>query len=421
MALAAQDGLFTLIERGENGDTFELMSSIVRAHDGTDTATLTRLVSAPATAIITLTITEAAYNSASDGTLDAEHPGVKADIWALRAAMGKGKEVVTIPGPTAPITTAGRLVLALNARRSAGSGPIAVVSCDNLANNALAARAAIGDLAAIVDPALGLWIEENVSFVGTSVDRITPRTTAADLALVATNCGYADSSPVVSEPFRDRILCGEFPAGRPAWESAGALFVERLDVFENRKLWLLNGAHSLLAYTGALRGHTTVAQALADQQCVAWINEFWDEAERHLLAEGLDIPAYRTALLERFGNARIAHHLAQIGIDGSNKLRMRVVPVLEMELAAGRCGSGAGGIIAAWVAFLRQAHADSGKFADAAANELRAALDLPDGEGLPALLRILNPSLGNHAVAVVQKQLDERRLGPRTTLAGHAS
>ncbi|PYI68650.1 oxidoreductase [Arthrobacter livingstonensis] len=427
VALAAQDGLFTLIERGGEGDRFELVTSIVEAHDGADGAALCRLVAAPATALVTLTITEAAYNLAADGTLDTANPAVQADIGILRPAGTKDvSDAGTPPGPAAPraastpaastaasrapavSTAAGRLVQALAARRDAGAGPLAVVSCDNLAHNGAAARAAIGGLADVANPGLGAWIAENVSFVGTSVDRITPRTTEAEIALVAAECGYADSSPVVTEPFSDWVLSGEFPAGRPDWASAGAVFVDEIEHFENRKLWLLNGAHSLLAYAGQLRGHATVAQALADPACAAWIKEFWDEAEANLPADGLGIPAYRAALLARFSNARIAHHLAQIAMDGSSKLRMRAVPVLTAELSAGRSGAGVARMIAAWVAFLREGHKSGATVSDSAAAELNAALELPDGQDLRALLGILDGGLAadDAAIAAVAAQMD---------------
>lgn len=395
VALAAQDGLYTLIERGENGDSFELMTSISEAHDGADLAALCRLVAAPATAVVTLTITEVAYNLNAEGKLDRNNPAVQADIAALRAQL--------VPGTAdagAAVTAAGRLLTGLAARRDAGSGPIAVVSCDNLANNGGAARSAIGGLAEVVDPALGEWVMANVSFVGTSVDRITPRTTEAEIALAAGECGYADACAVVSEPFSDWVLSGDFPAGRPDWGSAGAVFVDEIEDFENRKLWLLNGAHSLMAYAGQLRGHATVAQALADPVCAAWITELWDEAERNLPSEGLGIPAYREALLARFGNARIAHHLAQIAMDGSSKLRMRAVPILRAELAAGRSGAGAARMIAAWVAFLRTSTVNGAAISDAAATELHAALALPEGQQLRALVGILDGQLAKDAAAM---------------------
>lgn len=406
-ALAAQDGLYTLIERGGEGDTFELMTSIVEAHDGADLAALTRLVAAPATAMVTLTITEAAYNLAADGALDQADPAVQADIEALRLVVGEKLDAGALP---AAVTAAGRVVLALEARRQAGSGGIAVVSCDNLANNAIAARAAIGGLAEAVDSGLGDWVAKNVSFVGTSIDRITPRTTDAEIALVAAECGYSDSSPVVTEPFSDWVLSGDFPAGRPDWASAGAVFVDEIEHFENRKLWLLNGAHSLMAYAGQLRGHETVAQALADPVCAGWVEEFWDEAERNLPAEGLNIPAYRAALLERFGNARISHHLAQIAMDGSNKLRMRAVPVLKAEREAGRSGMGALRMIAAWVAFVRESHAKGKIVADAAGAAGIAAALAQDGSGgssdaaLAALVGVVDASLAGDGDFLAQLQ-----------------
>ncbi len=283
--------------------------------------------------------------------------------------------------------------MALAARRRADAGGIAVVSCDNLANNAVAAREAVHGLAAAIDGGLTAWISENVSFVGTSVDRITPRTTPAEIGLVADATAMRDASPVVTEPFRNWVLSGAFPAGRPDWESAGAVIVDDIEPFENRKLWLLNGAHSLLAYAGQLRGHATVAQALADPDCSTWISEFWDEAEANLPARGLDIPDYRSALLERFGNSRIAHYLEQIAIDGSSKLRMRALPVLEAERAAGRSGRGAARIIGAWVAYLRGTRVRQEPIHDSAAERIRDALALPAGEDTTALLALLDSSL----------------------------
>jgi fructuronate reductase len=325
--LAAQDGLFTVVERSDAGDSFEVVGSIVEAVDGADVARFVDLLAAPSTAVVTLTITEAAYGLGA------------ADLPVLLS----GGE------PTTPI---GRLVAGLAARKEHDAGPLAVVSCDNLSDNGNVARNGVLSLAREVDAGLAEWIGANVSFVSTSVDRITPRTTPEDVALVAESCGYLDDAPVVTEPFHNWVLSGDFPAGRPRWEDAGAVFVDDIEPYENRKLWLLNGAHSILAYAGQLRGHATVAEALEDTACRQAVEEFWDEAARHLPGEELQVPEYRTALLERFGNTRIAHHLAQIGVDGSTKLRMRAVPVLRAERGDGRTGAAAARMIAAWSAYV---------------------------------------------------------------------
>lgn len=377
LALAEQDGLYTVVERGDAGDSFATVSSIVEAVDGADVGRLTALVAAPATAVITLTITEAAYRLRADGSLDTGAADVAADLALLASGSGY---------PTTPL---GRLVLALAARRAAGTGPLAVVCCDNLSNNGTVAHNAVVGMAGAWDAGLASWIEANASFVSTSVDRITPRTTGADVEAVQAACGYRDSSPVVAEPFSNWVLSGDFPAGRPRWEDAGAVFVADIEPYENRKLWLLNGAHSLLAYAGQLRGHTTVAEALADPLCRDAVERFWDEAEANLPAGELGIPAYRAALLDRFSNARIAHHLAQIAMDGSTKLRMRAVPVLRAERAQGRTGAAAARMIAAWMDHTTTAD----ELSDPLAGDVAAANRLTGAERIRALLALVDPSL----------------------------
>ena len=114
------------------------------------------------------------------------------------------------------------------------------------------------------------------------VDRITPRTTDDDRARLRAETGVDDPLPVVTEPFAEWVLAGEFPHGRPRWEDAGARFVDDVVPWEQRKLRLLNGSHSLMAYAGTIRGHDTVAQAIADPVVRGWVDEWWDDAARHL-------------------------------------------------------------------------------------------------------------------------------------------
>jgi fructuronate reductase len=248
----------------------------------------------------------------------------------------------------APITEAGyrldgdapplaldRLARGLEARRRAGAGPIALVSCDNLPSNGKVLRRALLRL----DPGLDPGLDETVSFVSTSVDRITPRLTPAELEGLRAASGWDDAAPVVTEPFSDWVLDGAFPAGRPRWETAGARFVDDVEPFERRKLWLLNGAHTIFAASGPGRGHQTVAAAFADPYCRELVIGFWDEAARHLTDPSLDIPSYLAQLRQRFANPRIAHRLTDIADQAPAKVRVRLQPVLRAELAAGRSGA----------------------------------------------------------------------------------
>ena len=413
LALAAQDGLFTLIERSGHGDSFEVIGSIAEAVDGADVGRLRDMVSAPETAVVTLTITEAAYGLDSNGRFDASAPWFAGDLMLLASGAGTGGTLAT------PL---GRLVSALAGRKEAAAGPIAVVSCDNLSGNGEVAQRAIMGLAEAWDGELARWIGANVSFVSTSVDRITPRTTEADIAQVQDSCGYRDSSPVVAEPFRDWVISGNFPKGRPRWEDAGAVLVDHIEPYENRKLWLLNGAHSLLAYAGQLRGHTTVAEALEDQLCRDAVEAFWDEASEHLPGENLRVPEYREALRARFGNGRIAHHLSQIAADGSTKLRMRALPVLTAERSLGRSGAGSAMMLAAWIDYA----AANERLQDPLADAIDTANEAQGLDRVAALLNLVSHGLGDdeQAVALVAGlcgtfSTDATALSDTTTTAAH--
>lgn len=366
-ALAPQDGLYTLITRGTDGVTYEVISSLSAVHEAGDHEALLGYVASPELAVLTTTVTEAGYMRAADGSLDVDHEAVAADIDALRAwassLSASGAEESARPDsaaasePTfaagaapAPTTTPMKVVAGLLARRASGAGAMTILPCDNLPENGEAFRRVIVDGARAVDPTLADWIEENVAFATCMVDRITPATTDEDRAEVERECGYEDASPVPTEAFTEWVVAGEFPAGRPRWEDAGATIVDDVTPFEERKLWMLNGSHSLMAYAATIRGFETVGEAIVDPEVRGWVNEWWDVAASHL-----SVPAeeYREALLARFENPNIRHLLAQIAADGSQKIPVRLVPAVRAERAAGRLPDGPLRGIAAWVQHLR--------------------------------------------------------------------
>ena len=341
--IAAQDGLYTLVTRGARGDTTEIIRSVAAVHASTDHDAFLRYLRDPAVAVLSLTVTEAGYCTSARGGLDLARDDVLADIRALRA--DRAAPVTTVPA---------RVLAAVVARHDAGLRPVAVVSCDNVPGNGAVTARVVRDLAAEIAPDLPDVVDQ-VDFVSTVVDRITPRATAQDRASLALATGRHDAAPVVTEPFSEWVLQGDFASGRPSWESVGARFVADLAPFEQRKLWLLNGAHSLLAYAGGVRGHRTVAEAVADPRCRQEVEQWWDQVQPHLGLPQEEVAAYRSALLGRFANPRIRHELAQIAVDGSVKLPLRVLPVLRAERAAGRGPGAAAQVLAAWVLHLRGA------------------------------------------------------------------
>lgn len=293
--LHAQGEAYTLLERGPERDAAELVESISRAVDGADAAAWAATIADPAVVVLTVTVTEAGYEGAAPG----------------------------------------RIAAGLAARREAGAGPIAVVACDNLADNGGGLAARVRAAAETGDAGLAEWIDGNVSFVSTVVDRITPATTPDDLAIASRLVGAHDAAPVVTEPYREWVLAGGFPAGRPEWERGGARFVDDIRPYEERKLWLLNAGHTLLAYAGLLRGFATVDEAVADPALRARLERLWAEHRAVLPLDAAELDEWLDALRARLANPRIRHTLEQIGRDGSYKLPERILQPIERRRAAG--------------------------------------------------------------------------------------
>jgi len=398
IALEAQGGLYSLIERGEERDTARLIESISRASDGADAERWRASFALPAVAVVTLTVTEAGYHLTSAAVLDLDDGAVRSDLARLTADT-----LVSLD--TAP----GRIVDGLRSRMRAGLAGVAIVSCDNLSDNGQILHDSVLTMAKIVDAGLAAWIDGKVTFVSTMVDRITPATTPADLATAYRLTGLVDAVPVVTEPFSEWILCGEFPAGRPRWEIAGARFAERIAPFEQRKLWLLNAAHSLLAYRGLLRGHETVAAAMLNRDCSSLVEDLWNEMRPVLEFEPVEIDSALRALRKRFANARIEHRLAQIATDGSRKLGPRIIAPIRRRIELGLpVGMAQASTLAAWALHL------SGPFRrDSGAEALAVSLDSRSDpqSTAQAVIGFLAPDLlaASDVIAVVSGQIENLR------------
>jgi fructuronate reductase len=337
-------------------------------------------------AIISITVTESGYRLTPAGDPDPKDGELARDLHLLALPPA---------GSAAPTTTLGRLLLALNARRLAGAGPIAIVPCDNVPHNGAWLRRGLLTAAARVDPELQEWISQHVSCVTSSVDRITPRATP-EAGEVAAAAGWIDQAPVVTEPFRDWTMSGQFPAGRPDWESAGARIVEDVAPYERRKLWLLNGAHTIIAAAGLNRGADTVSAAIADAEVWQQVQALWAEAAGHLPPD-VEHRDYRERLHQRFANPRIGHLLAQIATDGSTKVQHRLVPITHAELGAGKAALACATGMAEWIVSVMNAV----ELHDSQATLLQAAREADDP--IAALLTVLDQGLaadGSFAAAV---------------------
>ena len=339
--LRPQDCLYAVLERGVGDPTVRVVGQVsdvlFAAEEG---GRLTSRFADPAVRLVTLTVTEKGYRRGADGGLDLADPVVAADL------AGGSR------------STVGQLVRGLQARRDASAAPVSVLSCDNLTGNGAVLRRLVMDfcraLPSAEGDAIGSWVEEHVAFPSSMVDRIVPATTDADRADAAALLGVVDQALVVAEPFRQWVIEDSFAGGRPAWERAGADLVDDVEPFEQLKLRMLNGTHSLLAYLGALRGYDTIAEAVADDELATAAQRLMREDVVPTLVQppGLDVTAYGQTVLERFANPALRHRTTQVAMDGSQKLPLRLLGTVRDRLAAGATPEWASLAVAAWMAYV---------------------------------------------------------------------
>jgi mannitol 2-dehydrogenase len=338
--LDAQDGLYTLVLKHGDG-TYEprVIGSIVAylfAPDDPE-AVIERLA-APSTRIVSLTVTEGGYNiSDITGEFDTANPDVVRDL---------------DPGAL-PRTTFGLVTEALRRRRERGLVPFTVMSCDNLQGNGHLARRAFATFARLRDPGLGDWVEREVSFPNSMVDRITPVTTDADRAEVAERFGIRDQWPVVCEPFTQWVLQDAFTAGRPPYQDAGVQVVDDVEPYELMKLRLLNASHQGLCYFGYLCGYRLVHEAAQDPLFQAFLLGYMDEEATPTLpaVPGVDLAAYKHTLIERFSNPEVRDTIARLCAESSDRIPKWLLPVVRAQLASGGEIRRSAAIVASWARY----------------------------------------------------------------------
>jgi fructuronate reductase len=334
--LGPQDGRYTLIGRGHTGTSARVIGAVAEAlHLGTDRARVMALLAAPTTRIVTLTVTEKGYGiDRATGGADPAHPAIAQDLAA----------------PDAPGGIAGLLVNALADRHAAGVPPFTVLSCDNLPDNGAMLHGLLVDFARRTRPDLADHIATSVACPGTMVDRITPAATDATRALAQQLTGLRDDAAIETEAFHQWVIEDRFPLGRPDWAAAGALLVPEVAPYELMKLRMLNGAHSVLAYTGVALGLRHVKDVMGDPLLAALVRHHMYAAAHTLKPlPGVDYRAYAAALADRFANPHLAHETAQIASDGTQKLPQRIFAPTRDALQAGQPGEAFSYATAIWM------------------------------------------------------------------------
>jgi mannitol 2-dehydrogenase len=311
----AQDYLYTVVQKHDDGTQEpRVVGSIVDyllSED--DPEAVVERMAGEEVRMVTLTITEGAYAPQSDAPGPVDYRG-------------------------APPRTAFALMAdALRRRRERGIAPFAVVSCDNLPCNGRLTRARLAGFAAKEDPELSGWIEREVPFPNSMVDRITIATTDRERDEVADQHGIRDRWPVVCEGYLQWVLEDVSPAPRPPLERVGVQIVDDAAPYERMKLRLLNGAHQLLGYLAYVAGHRLVDEAVRDEPFRELLLRYMEDEAAPTLGPtpGVDLGLYAQTLVDRFGNAGVRDTLARLCQFASDRIPTFVLPVVRAQLEAG--------------------------------------------------------------------------------------
>ncbi|WP_114191898.1 mannitol dehydrogenase family protein [Edaphovirga cremea] len=318
--LRQQDHLFSVLEKGAEGNQAIVVGAVHESLHGRLEGVMAVIekLAEPQVAIVSLTITEKGYCiEPGSGKLDLKHPMIIDDL-AI---------------PSAPTSAPGILVEALRLRRERQLPPFTVLSCDNIPENGHVVKNAVLGLARARGNDLANWIEQNVTFPSTMVDRIVPAATPETLGEIAKELGVEDPCGIACEPFIQWVVEDNFVAGRPEWEIAGAQLVADVLPFEQMKLRMLNGSHSFLAYLGYLAGYQHINDCMTDENYrQAAYRLMLEEQAPTLSVTGVDLTDYANRLIERYTNPALKHRTWQIAMDGSQKLPQRMLESLRWHL-----------------------------------------------------------------------------------------
>jgi mannitol 2-dehydrogenase len=340
--LQAQDGLYTLVVKHPDGRLEpRVIGSIVDylfAPDDPE-AVIARMAD-PDTRIVSLTVTEGGYHvHPVTGEFDDRDENIQHDL----------------RNPAAPPRTMfGFVTAALRRRQADDARPFTVMSCDNIQGNGEVAHKMIGAFARLQDPELADWIEREVPFPNSMVDRITPVTSDDDRAVVAERFGVADAWPVVCEPFSQWVLEDHFvDDGRPAFDAVGVQLVPEVMPYELMKLRLLNAGHQALCYLGYLAGYRYTHEVCQDELFAEFLLAYMDREATPTLnpVPGVDLEAYKPNLIERFANPEVRDTLARLCAESSDRIPKWLLPVIRHNLKHGGEIDRAALVVAAWARY----------------------------------------------------------------------
>ena len=245
---------------------------------------------------------------------------------------------------------------------------VVVVPCELIEDNGEKLREMVLTLAARwkLEPEFAEWLDMGVPFCNTLVDRIVPGAPAPeDAAALAETLGYDDALLTTAESYR--LFAIELPTtgGDFAGEGdigdrlgftdadSGIVLAHDIAPYRLRKVRMLNGTHTISVCLALLAGCVTVREAVEHEA----VGRFMRRALLDEIVPATEVPGgaqFARDVLERFANPYIRHALVDITLQGTTKMRVRVVPsIVDYAARHGRAPASLALGFAAFLVYMR--------------------------------------------------------------------
>ena len=212
-----------------------------------------------------------------------------------------------------------------------------IIPTELIVDNATRLREIILKYAALwrLDSGFSQWLEAHNTFCNTLVDRIVSGYPQADAERIFAQLGYEDRLLAAGEIYHswiieaDPTLLNEFPVDK-AQTPLNVRVVDDAAPYRTIKVRLLNGAHTSMVPLGIMLGIESVLKAMEHEALATFISEL---IFKEVIPSVTEVPrdeldAFARAVFDRFRNPHIHHRLLTIALNGSSKVKERILPSL---------------------------------------------------------------------------------------------
>lgn len=184
------------------------------------------------------------------------------------------------------------------------------------------------------------WVNDSNIFCSTLVDRIVTGYPRGYADKVCDELGYDDKLVDIGEPFAlwviesEKDISGELPLDKIGLP---VIFTDNHKPYKERKVRVLNGAHTASVLAGYLYGIDIVRDCMSDDVMGKFIRKVVaDEIVPHVKLPRAEVTAFADSVFERFENPFIDHSLLSISLNSVSKWRARVLPSFKDCFADGK-------------------------------------------------------------------------------------